>query len=158
VTAYGFKDQFEPLIASGSKIGTVRRHRASGHAMPGNKIQLYVGLRTKAARKIKSDVTCFSSVKIRMNALLWRVRIGGVPITGAALQNFARAEGFDTAREFFQFFATQYPDEAEFEGTYILWDSPQYRYPYLWEVIKDVLPHSLPSKNELRRAQKTTSL
>lgn len=60
--AYSFKEQFIPFLLDGSKEHTVRNNRVqingrSRHALPGDTVFLYYGMRTKFCRKI-GEATC----------------------------------------------------------------------------------------------------
>jgi hypothetical protein len=50
--AYNFQKQFAPLVQSGEKRQTIRTLGKRSHAQPGNKLQLYTGMRTKQCRKL----------------------------------------------------------------------------------------------------------
>lgn len=52
--AYSFQERFIPSIQDGSKDHTIRalRKGRSRHALPGDKLYLYYGMRTKWCRKI----------------------------------------------------------------------------------------------------------
>jgi hypothetical protein len=61
MVAYNFKPQFAPLVEAGTKLQTIRAERRSRHAAPGEAIQLYTGMRTKACRKLLTpDPICQS--------------------------------------------------------------------------------------------------
>jgi hypothetical protein len=57
MVAYSFKPQFVPAIANGTKLQTIRAHRRR-HAMPGECLQLYTSMRTRACRLIRNDAVC----------------------------------------------------------------------------------------------------
>lgn len=58
MVAYSFKAFFAPQIVCGLKRQTVRANRKR-HALPGEALQLYTGMRTKHCRKIL-DAVCES--------------------------------------------------------------------------------------------------
>ncbi len=57
MVAYSFNRRFVPAIESGIKSQTIRAHRRR-HARPGERLQLYTGMRTRACRLIRDDVVC----------------------------------------------------------------------------------------------------
>ena len=60
MVAYNFKPQFVPLIETGAKQQTIRSPRKR-HTQPGEAMQLYTGMRTKACRKLVTpDPLCIS--------------------------------------------------------------------------------------------------
>ena len=64
MVAYNFQARFAEAVASGRKTQTIRatREGRSRHAKPGDPLQLYTGLRTKAARKLRTpDPICIRS-------------------------------------------------------------------------------------------------
>lgn len=65
MVAYGFKKFFSPQIESGHKRQTVRGNR-DRHARPGERVQLYEGLRTQYCRKIIADPVCTHVVPIEI--------------------------------------------------------------------------------------------
>lgn len=66
MVAYNFQVKFADAVASGQKRQTIRAPRKDDrHAKPGDKLQLFTGMRTKSCRKlIEPDPTC-----IRVEAL-----------------------------------------------------------------------------------------
>jgi hypothetical protein len=67
MVAYNFKEQFAFMVASGQKRQTIRASRKR-HVMPGEAIQLYTGMRTKACRKlVDPDPICTSVIAIRID-------------------------------------------------------------------------------------------
>jgi hypothetical protein len=66
-------------IALGAKTQTIRRPR-NRHARPGEMIQHYTGLRTKAAAKVCSDTRC---IRVEPICLRFSPALGGAPIRRA---------------------------------------------------------------------------
>ena len=103
-----FKPQFLPMIESGAKRQTIRRHREDGRRMqPGDKLRLYTGLRTRKARCVREAVVkrC-RSIRLDIPGLLLIVdgeRLGIGPCI-----EFALADGFSSFAEFCAFFRDQY--------------------------------------------------
>lgn len=126
MVAYSFKKRFAPEIIEGTKAQTIRGPRVR-HARPGEKIQLYVGMRTKSCRKIISDPVCLRvdpigiwvPTKLEPAALIQDGR--RTYITDA----FARADGFADIEDFTRFwFDTHGP--GEFSGVLIAWQPPRH--------------------------------
>ena len=62
MVAYNFQSQFAPLVESGEKRQTFRVLGKRRHARPGDSLQLYTGMRTKACRKLVTpDPVCLFS-------------------------------------------------------------------------------------------------
>ncbi len=142
MVAYGFKSFFSGQIESGHKRQTVRSER-SRHARPGERIQLYSGLRTKYCRKIVADPVCTEvrSVEIvisdLIDELIVSIVIDGVHLRRDDVEAFARADGFApehlgnsfpaklygrTARETMgRFWMDTHPGKSKFTGVLISW-------------------------------------
>lgn len=91
MVAYNFQAQFADAVASGEKRQTIRALRQNGHAKPGDRVQLYTGLRQKGARKlIDPDPICSVSTycAIREDG----ITLGNHPRID--LDEFARRDGF----------------------------------------------------------------
>ena len=58
MVALNFKTQFADDVASGRKCQSIRAPRKDGRdPVPGNRLQLYTGMRTRACRKL-GDANC----------------------------------------------------------------------------------------------------
>ena len=130
MVAYSFQRRFATPIKLGLKTQTIRGPR-NRHARPGELIQLYTGLRTKAAAKICSDTRCvrvdpiilrFSPALGSAPVLLNAVEIDGFKITD--LDHFARLDGFKGRRDMSLFWVQQHGPMAEFHGVLIIWEPP----------------------------------
>ena len=76
MVAFSFKAQFADLVASGKKTQTIRQ---TARAKPGDRLQLYTGMRTKKCRKlVDPDPVCtlVDYVGIRPDYLTQRRRPG----------------------------------------------------------------------------------
>ncbi len=112
MVAYNFQTRFADAVASGQKRQTIRAIRVNGHAMPGDTLQLYTGLRQGTARKlIDPDPICVKSVPIKITQN--GVTVGGLPHDPEA---FARADGFESFDDMKKFF------ELPFTGRLIVWE------------------------------------
>lgn len=108
MTAYSFQKRFAPKILDGSKPHTIRRRRKRP-AKPGDKLQLYTGMRTKQCQLIMRAV-CTAVYPIEV------IRGHGVILNGTLLSDeetikLALADGFEDVWAFFDFF-DQYPYEV----------------------------------------------
>lgn len=122
MVAYSFQKRFAGLVETGVKTQTIRGHRKR-HARPGEPIQLYAGMRTKACRKlVDPDPVCTSVA----NLTIWvptRFELAHVVMAGRreyVTAKFAGADGFDSAEDFTRWwFDTHGP--GEFHGVLIRW-------------------------------------
>ena len=117
----GFKKQFAGPVEARTKRQTIRA-KVNGHAV-GRPIQLYTGLRTKACRKLAAEDPICTSIETVVIAWGGYCKIGGQMLGGQALADFAAADGFASATEFFELFCPG-PDKATFTGHLIKWDWP----------------------------------
>ena len=91
MVAYNFQARFAKAVAIGAKRQTIRAPRKSGHAIVGQALQLYTGLRTKRACKLRDpDPLCITSTycAIREDG----ITLGNHPTVD--LDEFARRDGF----------------------------------------------------------------
>ncbi len=100
MVAYGFKPFFEPQVATGFKLQTVRSQRRR-HAQPGEAVQLYVGMRTRFCRKIVDpDPICTDTLPIvietssLIDSIIAAIDINGRQLHRDEIEEFARADGF----------------------------------------------------------------
>ncbi len=143
MVAYSFKPFFVPQIEMGLKRQTIRSNR-DRHARPGERVQLYQGMRTKHCRKIIADQICTAVVPVEIllsdliDAIVARVAIDGRPLLYHEIEHFARLDGFApelledslprklrgrTARETMgRFWRDAHGDVSRFEGVLITWE------------------------------------
>ncbi len=89
MVAYNFKPRFADAVERGEKRQTIRREGKRVHAKPGDKVQLYTGMRTKNCRKLGEAVCTYSGyVGLRETGLT----LGSLPHITA--DQFARLDGF----------------------------------------------------------------
>lgn len=100
MVAYGFKPFFEPQVVTGLKRQTVRGQRRR-HALPGEAVQLYVGMRTRFCRKIfNPDPICTDTLPIiietsgLIDCIIAAIEINGRQLHRDEIEEFARADGF----------------------------------------------------------------
>lgn len=113
MSAYNFQAQFAPLIKNGKKRSTIRLRRANGYLpKPGEKIRLYVGMRTRSCQRLREvQVTNVRPICIDTTEAL-RVILDGNQLRGAELADLARQEGFTSVEEMRLFFAVKYKQRA----------------------------------------------
>jgi hypothetical protein len=103
---YGFKKEFASLVESGAKPHTIRDLRKDNrHAKPGDKLQLYTGLRTKVCRKLM-DAECWDTFSITIasgNRIIW---INDIQLSPDQLAQLIQGDGFNSAFDFWNFFPT----------------------------------------------------
>jgi len=118
--AYDFQKQFASRVASGQKRQTIRATGKRRHARSSDALQLYMGMRTKACRKLVSpDPLCREVLPITMcecNGIVF-IHIDGKLIDDA--EALAVADGFRTLGEFLQFFRKTHG--LPFQGVLIRW-------------------------------------
>ena len=108
---YGFKNQFAPLVANGSKVHTIRDYRKDDrHAKPGDRLQLYTGLRTKQCKKLLDpDPVCWDVFDINIKSISRLVVINGEQATVGEVAQLIQGGGFVLAFDFWDFFPTAEP-------------------------------------------------
>lgn len=123
MVAYSFRPMFIPLILSGAKRQTIRAIGRRRHAIPGETLQLYTGMRTKHCLLIGTAI-CTAAEPITM----WfageqSVEIGSRRyIAGAGLRKFAIADGFADWPAMLAFWRETHPECADsFSGVIIEW-------------------------------------
>jgi hypothetical protein len=122
MVAYNFQQQFAERIADGSKTHTIRRNGKRRHARPGERLQLYTGMRTRSCRKIIADPLC-----IRVAAIWIEMGVRGIAsieIDDAAIEDldaFAKSDGFADLAAMSQFWRDFHGLDA-FGGSMIFWD------------------------------------
>jgi len=126
MVAYNFKSQFAEPIRSGKKTHTIRRNGKRRHAVAGELLQLYTGMRTRSCAKILNvDPVCDGSHAIRIDVApdkITGIWIGGHRITH--LKTFAVRDGFESLAAMHAFFKDMH-GVGSFEGTLIEWKLTQ---------------------------------
>jgi hypothetical protein len=110
---YNFLPRFADAVRRGQKRQTIRANGKRRHAAKGEKLQLYTGLRTRKAKKIR-DAMCVASVDCT-------IRKDGISLhlNGKDLDLFARQDGFDSFAQLREFFVDTYG--LPFHGRLIMW-------------------------------------
>lgn len=119
MVAYNFQTRFSDAVASGQKRQTIRAQRKDGrHAKPGDRMQLYTGMRTKSCRKlIDPDPVCAHVETIKIDAKGVRREDGSAFMNPDTL---ARWDGFADFAEMAVWFDKTYG--LPFTGILIQWD------------------------------------
>lgn len=124
MVALNFKPRFIPAILSGAKRQTIRALGRRRHAIPGETLQLYTGMRTKQCRLIGTAVcTKAKPIEMLFAGLLSVIEIGPLRrIDGSELDTFAIADGFPDWPAMLAFWRETHPDcQDSFSGLIIEW-------------------------------------
>lgn len=94
MVAYSFKSSFAGPILAGTKTQTIRNPRKR-HARPGEALQLYTGMRTRAC-KLLMVTTCLAIHEVRLDFANGEVGLDDAVILSGAqfLNEFATSDGF----------------------------------------------------------------
>lgn len=121
MVAYNFHRRFVPLIQQGLKRQTIRKYGLKRHARPGERMQLYTGMRTLYCEKVIEDPLCSAvspiSISVRGGMFL-SVRLNHVAVLH--LDRFAIDDGFVDAGDMMKFWLETH-GTAPFEGVLIEW-------------------------------------
>ena len=110
MVAYSFQASFAPPILARTKRQTIRGARRR-HAQPGERVQLYVGMRTAHCRKVIPDPVCIGIDEVRIDphgailgeaGLLLKdiafelpiLRVNGRVLAGSEANAYALGDGF----------------------------------------------------------------
>ena len=105
MVAYTFKKQFAGIVESGEKLYTIRALRKNGHAKPGQNLQLYTGMRTKACRKLVAvDPVCWEVFDIAIDAENQLIWINDSKLNPDQEWQLIKGDGFDRMKDFWEFF------------------------------------------------------
>jgi uncharacterized protein YqfB (UPF0267 family) len=121
MVAYSFNKMFVPPILAGTKRQTIRAERKR-HARPGDRLQLYRGMRTKQCALI-AVATCIDVQPIHLQiAYPPHAAFDGKQLKLLeGLDDFARADGFEDWQAMRQFWEVNHPGQAAFSGVLIRW-------------------------------------
>jgi hypothetical protein len=119
MVAYSFKAQFAPLVESRAKRQTIRALGKRRPPWPGESLQLYTGMRTKACRKLVSpDPICISAEPVQITAE--GIKLGDRWLNQAEQAQMAVADGFENLTSFYDFFRQTHG--LPFQGFLIKWE------------------------------------
>jgi hypothetical protein len=119
--AYNFRRYFTDLILSGAKNCTIRPRRQRRPTRPGDRLYLFIGMRTKGCQKLREAI-CLSVEPIRIDDEL--IVLDGRTLTPPERHDLIRRDGFAGSAEFYAFFRQQYGLPAELE--LITWSAPEH--------------------------------
>lgn len=111
-----FSPQFADDVASGKKRQTIRDRTT---ARAGVHLRLYTGQRTKQCRLIY-EAPCLSVQTIILMKTLVQP-VGNTCITGIMLDDFAKADGFKTYTDMWEFFEPRSDEGGQYRGVLIKW-------------------------------------
>lgn len=123
---FNFKDRFAEAVRSGAKRQTIRARGKRPPPKEGSVAYLYSGLRTKQVRKLgEHRITSVTLISIgAAQRIVSMPRGTGATarwdnLDPAEVEQLARADGFASAGEFFDFFQSEYGGTAS--GYLIKW-------------------------------------
>lgn len=128
MVAYSFQPEFVDPILSGRKCQTIRAVARRRHAVQGDSLQLYTGMRTKKCRLI-GTAFCASVKPITLylpdprRASFDAVKIADMPLRSSwsKLDRFAKKDGFRDWRELRSFWREHHDNCERFDGLLITW-------------------------------------
>lgn len=124
MVAYSFKKQFAAPILAGQKLQTIRAVGKRRHARMGDRIQLYIGMRTKHCRLIATRI-CASVHQVELRILPdadMTARVDGKLLTEIELGILARADGFGSIEDMWVFWRENHKNVTKFDGLLIKWE------------------------------------
>jgi hypothetical protein len=111
MVAYSFEARFEEPILAGVKRSTIQPIGQRRHAYPGDELQLYGGMRTKACRLLMR-VPCLSTTSIAFTSAgavtVWGGGSFHMGMRSAEMADLAAHEGFDGVEEMMAWFEDRY--------------------------------------------------
>lgn len=116
MVAFSFSTEFVDAVSSGRKSQTIRQRK---RAKPGDRLQLYTGMRTKNCRKIVANdpvCTLVDYVSIRPDYLT----LGDTRKHEGDADDFARRDGFENYAAMVKWFETKY-GSPYFQGFVHVW-------------------------------------
>jgi hypothetical protein len=120
MVAYNFKPQFAEAVERGSKCQTIRPPGRRRHAVPGQMLQLYTGMRTPVCRLLRiAPCTISTGCSIFGHMAV----VEGWRLLGNDLEIFARDDGFASWSEMMNWFREAYGLPCE--GHLIGWNPNQ---------------------------------
>jgi hypothetical protein len=115
--ALNFYPRFADQVASGQKRQSIRQRQFHR----GAPLYLYIGMRTKNAKRIAvATVTTSRAIVIDYVRYEPSISINGIDLSAKEMEHFARADGFNGLDDFMDFFSENY--EMPFEGFVVEWD------------------------------------
>jgi hypothetical protein len=127
MVAYNFMPWLAPKVQSGEKPHTFRANGKRAHAVKGDGLQLYTGMRTKDCRLLRETVCigswqCHLPVSPSEGPTLWS--INGKVLTRGQMEDFAINDGFNNFMHMAEWIFDNYGIDAT--GTLIAWEWRSY--------------------------------
>lgn len=128
MVAYNFQARFADAVERGEKRQTIRLVGKRRHARPGERVQLYTGMRTKSCRLL-GEATATHVAPVRIEAT--HMKMDGHRLPGTLWHRdqaeqtdneFAEADGFACFADMADWFHTTHG--LPFEGVVIFWSEP----------------------------------
>lgn len=120
MVAYSFHKRFEPAIRAGTKLQTIRADRKR-HALRGERIQLYVGMRSRHCRLIASP-ECVGVWPVRLQLEAGVITADERNVRQPMhLDAFAVSDGFVDWADMVAFWKREHPSVLVFSGWVIRW-------------------------------------
>lgn len=133
MVAYSFQKRFAPQILAGTKRQTIRLPRKR-HARPGEKLQLFTGMRTRHCVKVIPDPFCTVVLPISIMFEARRIVDMALGIWSSGrwtqiddLDAFARRDGFEDISDMSGFWVRAHGDIERFYGVFIGWQPDPHR-------------------------------
>lgn len=123
MVAYNFMAQFAEPVINGNKPHTVRANGKRRHAVAGELLQLYTGMRSPKCVLLR-EVHCIGSwlvhlpVSATYGPLIWS--IGGHSMDTETMDTFARNDGFASVLHMSDWLVVTHGED--FTGTLIAWE------------------------------------
>lgn len=128
MVAYSFQEQFVQPILEGTKVQTIRANGKRRHARPGERLQLFTGMRTKHCKKIIDDPVCSAVFDIRIvvgRSAIKAITLDAMPSMPMGLFDaFAKRDGFADVAAMHDFWRKTH-GVGVFRGKLIRWDGAQ---------------------------------
>lgn len=125
MVAYSFKARFAEPILSNQKLQTIRPVGKRRHAGAGSLLQLYTGMRTKQC-KLVATRRCSSvhQIELMISPLDKKVfaRVDGRSLSERDMILLARADGFGSVGDMWQFWRENHKGVEKFDGLLIKWE------------------------------------
>lgn len=117
MVALNFKAQFADDVEHRRKTRSIRAPRKDGRdPKPGDRLQFYTGMRTRACRKIgEADCVRVRPIQITDKCIM----LDGCPLNASRMGDFAKADGFESMADMLKFFDEQHG--LPFGGLLIEW-------------------------------------
>ncbi len=127
MVAYSFKPQFVDAIVAGDKRQTIRAPR-SRHALVGERIQIYAGMRTRDCRKLIPDPVCIGVDEVENDpgyplhhGYGGLLIVNGIELHGGEMDTYAIGDGFSSSAGMMRWWSVNH-GPGRFTGVAIRWE------------------------------------